>query len=225
MMKRWLQRMGVLALFMALVACVGNGSGSGSSDVGGAFQAQGRDYFPGGHPSYSAGTSQSKENFTNVERAQWNYSRNGEQRNWGNIKVKEIRASAQLLGIYTYYPLDVRWKLKDGREFILEKIDVRTIMFKYFKTHDIKTQWQLENRTYDSVGDFGPLLAIEVKDDTVRIKWAVTTNHMPVDKRLTPKGAATLWTFSEEEYLVAVVKGNPTQGMDFNKYFEFRNPG
>ena len=103
------------------------------------------------------------------------------------MEITEIRATAQVIGLYAYVPLGVRWKLKDGREFILEGIDIRTLMRDYFKSHDIKMPWQNENRPYDNVGDYGPLLTHEVDGDSVRIKWSITTNHTPVDKRLSPK--------------------------------------
>lgn len=126
-----------------------------------------------------------------------------------------------MLSLYAYYPLHVRWKLKDGREFMLENIDIRAIMSDYFKNHEIQLQWQREGRARDRIGDSGPLLTHEVRDDTVRIKWVITTNHTPVNQRLTSTGAATRWIFTDEEYLVATIKGVPTSGIDFNKKWEF----
>ena len=112
------------------------------------------------------------------------------------------------------------WKLKDGREFILEDIDLRGIMREYFKANDIKLQWQREGRPKAKVGDAEPLLTHEVKDDTVRIKWVITTNHTPVDMRILPSGAATKWQTTDEEYLVTTIHGKPTSGIDFNKTYE-----
>lgn len=119
-----------------------------------------------------------------------------------------------------YYPLDVRWKLKDGREFMLEKIDIRAIMREYFKTHDIQIPWQKEHRPKADVGDLYPSLVHEVKDDTVIIKWMVRTNHTPVSERFTPTGAATHWKFTDEEFIVTTIKGAPTSGIDFDKWVE-----
>ena len=224
MMKRWLQRLGVLALFMGLMACAGTGSGSGRTDGGGVLQAQGRDYFPGGHPSYRFGISQGKETFANIEHAQWNYSLNNQQRSWTNIEVTEVRATAQIIGLYAYYPLHVRWKLKDGREFILEGADLRPMMSEYFKSHDIKLQWQREGRP-KADGDYLPLLAIEIKGDAVAVKWMVTINDTPYNQRFTATGVTLPWKFRHEEYLVTTLIGSETSGLDFTKWHEICDPG
>ncbi len=116
-----------------------------------------------------------------------------------------------------YYPLHVRWKLKDGREFILENIDTAALMREYFKTHKLQLQWQREGRPQAKVGEGSPLLAHEVKDDTVILKWVITINRTPVNERLTPTGAANYWDTYDEEHVVAVLKGIPTSGIDFRK--------
>lgn len=211
-MRRILRYFILASLTLWLMACA-------SSSGGGT--AQGRDYFPGGSPSYDWGISQSKENFANVEQAQSYSGLYSKQRSWQNISVGS-RASATIIGLYAYYPLDVRWKLKDGREFILEKIDIRAIMREYFKTHDILLPWQREGRPKAKSGDAGPLLTHEVKDDTVLIKWVITTNQTPVNQRFTPTGAATRWQTTDEEHLVITIQGVPTRGIDFNKWFEIR---
>lgn len=213
-MRRTLRYFILVSLTLWLLACA---SGSGGRAV------QGRDYFPGGSPSYDWGISQSKENFANVERAQSDYRLYTTQRTWIDFQPS-VRASATIIGLYAYYPLDVRWKLKDGREFILEGIDVRAIMREYFKSHDIPLQWQREGRPKAKSGDVGPLLTFEVKDDTVRIKWVIKINHTPVDQRLTAKGAATYWDVTAEEHLVTTIEGAPARGIDFNKKWEFKTP-
>lgn len=180
-----------------------------------------RDYFPGGSTNYAWGGSQSKEHFANVERAQYEYSPYTAQRHWIDMQTSS-KASATMIGLYAYYPLHVRWKLKDGREFILENIDLRAIMREYFKTNDIKLQWQREGRTKAKSGDYVPLLAHEIKDDAVRIKWIIMINHTPVNQRFTPKGAATDWVVIDEPHVVATLRGVPTSGIDFNKKWEFK---
>lgn len=197
---------------LLLSACA-SGSGGGA--------AQGRDYFPGGSPDYSWGVSQIKEDFANVEQAQSYSGLYSRQRSWQNITVSS-RASATIIGLQAYYPLHVRWKLKDGREFMLENIDIAAIMRDYFKSQDIQLQWQREGRPKDKVGDSGPLLAHEVKDDTVRIKWVIYINRTPVDQRLTAKGAATKWDIAHEEHLVTTLQGVPTHGIDFKNWYEIR---
>ena len=213
-MSRILRWISLVGLTLSLLACA---SGPGGSAV------QGLDYFPGG-PSvtgYAWGVSQSKENFANVEQAQSYSGLYSKQRSWQNITVSS-RASARIIGLHAYYPLHVRWKLKDGREFMLENIDIRAIMREYFKSHDIPLQWQREGRPKAKSGDSGPLLAHEVKDDTVRIKWVISTNHTPVDKRFTPSGAATRWVTTDEEHLITTLQGVPTSGIDFNNWYEIR---
>jgi len=196
----------------ALAACTSTGSAANGQ----------RDYFPGGAPSYDWGMSQRQEDFVNVERAQAYYGLFKSQRAWENVSVGR-RASATILGLGSYYRLDVRWKLKDGREFLLENIDVAAIMREYFKTHDLQSQWQREKRPRARVGDAGPMLTYDVEDDTVRLKWVITTNHTPVDQRLTPQGAATPWVTTDEEHIVTTIKGVPTQGIDFSRWFEMRS--
>ena len=220
--------LGACCLLGALVlggCAAGSGAGSGSGGAGGGGAvAPGRDYFPGGSPVYAWESGQSKENFVNVERAQVEYSPYKAQRVWIDFQGTN-RASASMIGLQAYYPLHVRWKLKDGREFILENIDTSAIMREYFKTHDIQMPWQREGRPKHAVGDPAPLLTHEVTDDTVRIKWVITTNRTPVNQRLTATGAATKWDFADEEFLVATLKGVPTSGIEFNKKWEFNCPG
>jgi hypothetical protein len=117
--------------------------------------------------------------------------------------------------------MSFRWKLKDGREYMLESVNVAAIMQDYFKTHDIQLQWQKEGRPVDPIGDdTQPLLAVEFKNDEARLKWVIITNLTPVDKRILPSKAATKWEFSYEEFPVIAIKGQPTSGINFDKRFE-----
>lgn len=177
-----------------------------------------RDYFPGGSPIYSYGVSQSKENFANVERAQSWYGLYTKEKYWSPIRPGIAPASINMLQIY--YPLSVRWQLKDGRQFIAENIDIRGIMREYFRNHDIKLPWQRERRPYDQRGDSDPSLVHEIKGDTVIIKWLITTNHTPVNERFTPSGAATWWHRTKEEFVVTTIKGTPASGINFDKWVE-----
>jgi hypothetical protein len=178
------------------------------------------DYFPGGYWMYSFGSGQTRDNFANVEFAQSYYGL-WSGRRWGALGPLS-RASTHTIGLQAYYPLHVRWKLKDGREFILENIDTAALMREYFKTHDLKLQWQREGRLQAKVGEGSPLLAHEVKNDTVILKWVITINRTPVDKRLTATGTANFWDTYDEEHIVAILKGNPTSGIDFNNTYEFK---
>jgi hypothetical protein len=56
----------------------------------------------------------------------------------------------------------------------------------------------------------------------VILKWVITINRTPVDKRLTATGAANFWDTYDEEHIVAILKGNPTSGIDFNNTYEFK---
>ncbi len=210
-MKKLLHRFGILCLALWLSACASAG-GSASG------QPQGRDYFPGGVSYYSYGVSQSKENFANVDKAQSYYGLYTKQRTWADIKPARAPGSINMLQMY--YPLDVRWKLKDGREFMLEKIDIRAIMREYFKTNNIQMPWQKERRAMDRDGDYQPSLVHEIKDDTVVIKWMLRINQTPIDDRFTATGAATRWKITDEEFIVTTIKGVPTSGIDFDKWIE-----
>ena len=210
-MTNLMQRFTIVCLALWLVACASVGNGAGG-------RSPGRDYLPGGVQFYSYGVSQSKENFANVERAQSYYALYTKQRTWTDITPG--KASGVINMLQMYYPLDVRWKLKDGREFMLEKIDIRAIMRDYFKTHDIQMPWQKEGRPKARSGDSNPSLVHEIKDDTVIIKWWVITNQTPVAERFTPSGAATLWKRTDEEFIVTTIKGVPTSGIDFDKWVE-----
>lgn len=204
---------------ITLTACAGGVPPTGSLDAA-LTVPSGRDYLPGGYWMYAWGIAQTKENFANVERAQSTYEIATKQRVWKNTEAGG-RPSATMLGLQSYLPLHVRWKLKDGREFILENIDIRRIMQEYFKTHEIKLQWQIENRAQDRVGDFSPMLSFEVKDEFVLIKWVITINKTPVSQRLTVSGAATRWDTFDQYYPVTTIPGKPTSNIDFSKQFEF----
>ena len=128
-MKNIIQRFAIVLLALWLSACASAGSGVSGS-------IQGRDYFPGGLQFYSYGVSQSKENFENVERAQSDYKLYAGSRHW--IDITPRRSPSEFNLLQSYSQMHVRWKLKDGREFILKDLDMRPIMREYFKTHDIQ---------------------------------------------------------------------------------------
>lgn len=175
--------------------------------------------FPGGWPFYSYGVSQSKENFANVERAQSAYPLYTGERTW--VEIKPGRG-AYIFMLQAYFPLHIRWQLKDGRQFIAENIDVRAAMREYFKMHEIALQHQREGRAWHPVGDSDPSFVHEVKNDEVNLKWLITINKTPIKDRLQPNGAANRWTFEYEEYVVATIKGTPTTGIDFDKRTELK---
>lgn len=177
------------------------------------------DIFPGNHWNYSFGMFQKAENFENVLRAQDNTSRRGEPRHWTDIKPTRS-AIPNLNILQSYFPFDVRWKLKDGREFILENIDVRGVANDYLRKNPIQMGWQRENRPRALVGDGGATLCYEVKDDTVLLKWAISINRTPVNQRLTATGAATHWDIQHEEYLMAAIKGTPTKDINLDNKYE-----
>lgn len=197
----------MLAAFV-LAACASQGS-----------IAQQRAPLPGDAQFYSYGVSQRKENFANVARAQSEYALYATERHWVDISARRSPAEFNMLQIY--YPLHVRWELKDGRQFILENIDVAAIMREYFKTHRLELQHQKEGRQRDSVGDYGPAFVHEILDDVVILKWLITTNQTPVNQRLQANGAANKWRLTEEEFPVIELKGKPTMGIDFEKKWEF----
>ena len=219
---RWLASLVLITVTLAGCAAGAEAPVSPSGPPGSAALTppSGRDYLPGGYWMYAWGIAQTKENFLNVERAQDSYQRNAQRRLWAETKPIS-RPTGTVLGLQSYLPLHVRWKLKDGREFILENIDIRKIMQEYFKTHEIKLQWQRENRPKYRMGDYEPMLSFEVKDDTVLIEWVITINRVPTEKRLTESGAATKSDTYDEIHLVTTIPGKPTSGIDFSNDYEF----
>lgn len=194
---------------LLVVACAGGG------------QLRERDYFPGNSPYYSFGVAQSAENFANVKRAQSALGLNADDRAWGDSGpgvAPGVVSMAQ-----SYFPFSMRWELKDGRQFILENIDVRSIMKEYFKdkNNDITLPWQKEGRQRDR-WEYDPALVYEIKDNVLRLKWLITDIKTPSDQRFLPSGATTKWDLDRKEYFVKEIKGNPTQGVDFNQKWEFR---
>lgn len=170
---------------------------------------------------YSFGLLQKPDDSIGIEIAQSYYGIWAESRSWARINPGR-GAAANRLGLQAYYPLHVRWKLKDGREFIAENIDVAAIIRESVTTRSLQLQWQREGRPKAMIGDAAPLLTHTVKDDTVILKWVITINRTPVNERLTPTGAATKWDTYDEEHEVAIIKGNPANGIDFSKTYERR---
>lgn len=172
---------------------------------------------PGDAQFYGFGILQSKEDFANVEIAQSNFGMYKTNRTWVKFGVGRGVGYAALRA---YYPFDVRWKLKDGREFMLENIDTAAIMREYFKTNQLLLIHQRENRPRHPVGDYDPALQFGVKDDTVVIKWLLILNRTPPSQRLQPNGAVNPWNTEHEEHYVTALKGKPVSGIDFTKTFE-----
>ena len=188
------------------------------NDQGRAF---GQAPFPGNYPSYAWGTAQLKENFENVEVAQWVPGLFREMRTWRMIEPSTIHTS-QIFGLGHYLPFSVRWKLKDGREFILENIDTAGVMRDYFKSHTIQLPWQKEGRErFAQGGDYVALLAHEVKNDHVILKWIITTNHTAPKDRFLANGGATKCDTSQVELIVTSIPGSITSSIDFNNRMEF----
>jgi hypothetical protein len=213
-MKTLLHRAVLLLLALWLAACASNPYPSAQSAVP----------MPGDAQFYGFGISQSKEDLANVEIAQYNLGLYKSRRSWGRITSGR---GANVIGLRAYYPVDVRWKLKDGREFILENIDTDALMREYFKTNNFLLQHQREKRQREPFGDYDPALQFGVKDDTVVIKWMLVLNRTPLDKRFPvivngiPARDGTLWKLEHEEHFVTTLKGNPTSGIDFKKTDEF----
>jgi hypothetical protein len=214
-------KIAVFCLALCLAACTGlppssGGSGNNTSPVATTQP------MPGDAQFYGFGISQSKEDFANVEIAQSNFGMYQTSRTWIKFGPGRGVGYAALRG---YHPFDVRWKLKDGREFILEKIDTAAIMREYFKTNNFLLQHQREGRA-KVLGDSSPDLQFGVKDDTVVIKWGLVLNRTPLDKRFPvivngiPARDGTPWKLEHEEHFVIALKGKPISGIDFTKTVE-----
>lgn len=131
-----------------------------------------------------------------------------------------------MLGLTRYYPLHVRWKLKDGREFILENIDVRAIMHEYFKTNKntIQLQWQRDKREWQDGDSLTATLVHDIQENQLILKWIVRLNMTPLAERFKKNGEANFWQRKTEEYIVTRIPGKQTQGIDFNQRWENKIP-
>lgn len=177
---------------------------------------------PGDYLFYSFGPGQSFENFSNVKRAQYSYGPYVDVR-WREMGPQH-RPTANLIGLQIYYPMHVRWELKDGRQFLLSYIDVPKIMREYFETRHIDLQWQREGRLGIAFGDYEAMLVPEIKGETFALKWIITINRTPVDKRVSAGGKTVAWDLFDEEHVVRVLEVAPTSNIDFDKIREFAVP-
>lgn len=206
-MNRWLRSFWIALLLSLLQAC-----GSVNST-----QRAERIPIPGG--SYSWGTSQKLEDLGNVEIVQSRMLLHSDYTGpWKEVLASRI-AAARVSGLQSYFPMQARWRLKDGREFILKSVDQGALVREYMKTHQLKVQWEREGRDY-APGDADAKLTHDIKDDSLRLKWVITLNRTPVASRLKPSGAANLWMFEDEEHVVAVIKGVVTVGIDFTQKYD-----
>lgn len=194
-----------------LSACLSSPAGSVAAVRHSSSQYQA---IPGGAPYYSWGGSQKMSEMDTIQIAQSSYAPFRNVRSWTRI-TPSSRAHARIVGLRSFYPLHVRWRLKNGREFLLENVDVESLVQEHSRANQLLLQWQREKRA-EATGDYGPLLAHEVDGDAVLIKWVLTINRTPVSQRLTKNGAANTWDLVQEEYLVARIPGVPVSGIDFN---------
>ena len=139
---------------------------------------------------------------------------------WKKISATRIAATS-VSGLRSYFPMQARWRLTDGREFFLAFIDQGALVRDYMKTHGLKVQWEREGRNYKP-GDGDASLTHDIKDDTLRLKWVVTINRTPTSQRFRSDGAANPWTFEDEEHVIVVIQGVPTSGIDFTQRYDSR---
>jgi hypothetical protein len=209
MIGSWIRCLAGITLILALQACASEGLPAAGDRIP----------IPGG--MYSWGVDQRAEDFADVEIAQSQLLMWKDSRMWRPLTPTSV-ALARVLGLQRYYVMQARWKLKDGREFILESIDTGALVQEYFRAHGlIKTAWERENRT-PTVGDSSPILVHDIKGDTLRLKWVLTINRTPAHARLRADGAANPWATEREEQLIAVIKGVPASGLDFKTLYEPR---
>lgn len=207
-MGRMIRGLAVALLALLLQACA-SGNASRSID---------RVPIPGG--SYSWGADQKAEDFIDVEIAQSNLNMYTANRRYWHRIVPTKLATASAGTLRAYYPMQVRWRLKDGREFILDSVDTEALVREYFKTHTmIRPQWEREGRSF-TIGDAEPMLAYYIKGDAIHLKWLVEINRVPIRERLAPDGAARPWQFDIEAYPIATIKGVAANGIDFAKTYD-----
>lgn len=204
---RALRRCVLWCLAVVLIGCASPGSLTQAARTG-------RAPLPGDAQYISMGISQDKAYFDEkVERAQAKF---GLFRGSSWVEFKGYSAPFMYLGMESYPAVSVRWKLKDGRAFVLEDIDVNAHVLRYFETHQLLLQHQREGRPRHFMGDFVPALVIEVHEDQVRLKWLLHNNLTPPDKRMGPDGGTLPWKVVKEEHLIATVSASMTSGIDFD---------
>jgi hypothetical protein len=206
-MNRWLRVFWLVLLLLLLQACASINSSQWSEQVP----------IPGG--VYAWGTAQKAEDFANVEIAQSRLLVYPADPGPWRVILPTRLSYARVSGLQSYFPLQVRWRLKDGREFILQSVDQGALVRDYMRSHELKTAWEREGRRF-TVGDSFITLAHDIKGDTLRLKWVVTLNQTPVNERLRPGGAANSWKLEDEEHVIAVIKGIPAAGIDFTKTYD-----
>lgn len=169
--------------------------------------------------TYAWGVDQRAEDFAEVEVAQSRLLMWQGSQMWAAIKPAKAVVT-RVLGLQRYYRMQARWKLKDGREYILDSIDTDAIVRAYFNTHAlIQAEWERESRS-PTVGDDLPKLVHDIQGDTLRLKWVLEINRTPVYARLRVDGAANHWTTEREEHLITTIKGVPASGLNFSILYE-----
>lgn len=213
---QYFKKLLLLTLFGLLAACASTATNNRQNFVNG-----GADYFPGGTDFYCYGYSNEKEYFlTHIEQAQSYYGLFAAPRTWTPVGVG---TGCTIIALQSYAPLSVRWKLKDGREFIIDALDLRPYLREYFKNNDITMPWIREGRTKDKLGDAEAALAFQIKEDGIYLIWYLRVTETPVEERFkrdaeNPKGK--LWKMRTEFYPIATIKATQTSGIDFNKTYE-----
>lgn len=206
-MKVWCRWLTSLVLLLAFHGCATQSAAPGTFDVP----------IPGG--MYGWGSDQGIEDFADVAVAQSELLMRGDHgsRMWQPITPTKYEAE-RIGGLRSYFPMRARWKLKDGREFILQSIDTAAIVRDYFSKHALfKVQWERENRAF-AVGDRWPTLVYDIKGDSLRLRWVLPINRTPVSQR-TPDRREVI---EREVYPIATIKGQPTSGLNFDARYEPR---
>ena len=175
--------------------------------------------FPGGVSSYDFAVGQAT-GLRNVDIAQVGYTRYKGELSW--IKLSRVNSYSPNDGSSVYFPLYARWRLNDRSEYLIDDLDLKPVMQAYFEKNKIPMPWQIEGRARHSVGDYNPVLAIDINDDQLTVKWIVITNRTAVNRRLSDQGEANKWDIVKTEHSVAVIKGRSVTGLDFNKTLQSR---
>ncbi len=183
-----------------------------------------RDYFLGGADSYCfSHYTKDKEQFdSTIEKAEASFETSLTDRHWIPIRSSKNH-SCGTSGMRYYYQISARWKLKDGREFMIDRLNVRPLMREFFKTQDAPMQWVVGGRA-KGIGDGEPGVLLDVQGDSIVLYWVNHLNDQPFAERLIPDAqypkGRYIAKLRKEYYTAATVKGTPTSGIDFNKTYE-----
>jgi hypothetical protein len=186
------------------------------------------DYILGGANGFCHGSKTDKAYVdATFEVAQGFFDTELHERRWRETYGRSSGITCNSGPYYYFYTISARWKLKDGREFIIDRAETRPIIREFFKTQDVLMPWDREKRPRKD--DLNPGLVMEFREDHVQLYWWLKVIDTPVSERwksVRPRKEFPdfKWQMHDELYPIGIIKGVPTTGIDFDKRYERLTP-